>query len=128
MQPPVKWRFALAAAVLAAIAASAAFAGVFRSDESGVAKATLTLVGEAPVVLAGRGFVPGESVTVKVNGIGGPLSRSVTAARRGGFTVRFLRADAACGPLRASAVGTKGSRASLRRHTIPPPCGVPIQP
>lgn len=128
MKAPVKLRYALAAAVLAAAAASAAFAGVFRSGESSVARPTLTLVAEAPVVLAGRGFVPGESVAVKVYGIGGPLSKSVTAGRRGRFTVRFLPADANCGPLRASAVGTKGSRASLRRHTIPPPCGVPIQP
>lgn len=128
MKGPVKWRYALAAAVLAGAVASAAFAGVFRSDESSVARPTLTLVAEAPVVLAGRGFVPGERVAVKVNGIGGQLSKTVTAGRRGGFTVRFLPADAACGPLRASAVGTKGSRASIRRRTIPPACGIPVQP
>lgn len=128
MKAPVKLRYAVAAAVLAAAAASAAFAGVLRSGESDVVRPTLTLAAEAPVVLAGRGFIPGEHVAVKVYGMGGPRSTSVTAGRRGGFTVRFLRADAACGPLRASAVGTRGSRASLRRHTIPPACGIPIQP
>jgi hypothetical protein len=128
MKPTVKWRYAVSAAVLTGAVASAAFAGVLRSGESDVVRPTLTLAGEAPVILAGRGFVPGEHVAVKVYGMGGPRSKSVTAGRHGRFAVRFLRADAACAPLRATAIGTKGSRASLRRHTIPPPCGVPIQP
>lgn len=128
MRPSVKFRYAAAAAVLAGAAASAAFAGVLRSGEADVVRPTLTLAAETPVVLAGRGFIPGEHVAVKVYGMGGPRSKAVTAGRHGRFAVRFLRADAACAPLRATAIGTKGSRAALRRHTIPPPCGVPIQP
>ena len=128
MKLPVKLRYAIAAAALAGMAASAGFAGVLRSDEKPAGRPALTLVADTPVVLAGRGFVPGENVSVKAYGSGGRFSKSVTAGTRGKFVARFLRSNAACTPLSASAIGTKGSRASFRRQAIPGPCGIDPQP
>lgn len=127
MRVPVKLRYVLAVAALAAVGASAALAATFR-EESSARRPGLTLTVEAPVVLVGRGFVPAERVVVTVYGIGGPFTKKVSADGHGRFTARFARASAACGPLRASALGGKGSRASFRRRTIPPPCGIDPAP
>jgi hypothetical protein len=91
-------------------------------------RAKLVLVDTHPVVVAGRGFAPAERVTLRTTLNGRRITKRVTASRTGRFTVRLAAEDAECTPLAVSAVGREGSRASLRKIVIPPPCGIPIAP
>lgn len=70
-------------------------------------RASLSLRSLRPLTVMGRGFKTGERV--RVSGAG---SRMVVASRRGGFAVRMAYQDP-CASLTITAVGSKGSRASL---------------
>jgi hypothetical protein len=77
-------------------------------------KATLRLSSDAPLTLRGANFLPSERVRVTVSG--GELRRTkqVTATRSGVFVVRFDAAYDRCSGYIARAVGTRGSRASVK--------------
>jgi hypothetical protein len=72
-------------------------------------------LGISPVRLAGSGFSPGERVRVRAHVGGNKRTRVVHAGKHGRFRVRFaqLTRNPCAQTLRASAVGSKGHRASL---------------
>jgi hypothetical protein len=70
-------------------------------------RASISLGSLQPITVVGRGFKPGERV--RVSGAG---SKTVVASRRGGFRIRMPNRDP-CPSLSLTAVGSKGSRASL---------------
>lgn len=74
-----------------------------------------------PVTLRGTGFKAGEHVRLVVR-LPGMATKRVTAGSAGGFTVQFAGTAAArCTGFSVTAVGDRGSRASL---THPPEqCG-----
>jgi hypothetical protein len=98
------------------------------SIASAKGRAKLVLVDASPVVVAGRGFAPAERVTLRTTLEGRRIAKRVTANRTGRFIVRFAATSAECDPFTVSAVGRAGSRATLRRIQIPPPCGIVITP
>ena len=110
-------------ALVIAIALSLGLSGTAASGANGTSagKATLKLQGGAPLTLRGAGFVRAERVVVSVRS-GQRRSKRVTANGRGGFVVTFPRISYdRCDPLSALAVGSRGSRASLKM----PPRGCP---
>jgi hypothetical protein len=70
-------------------------------------RASISLRSLQPLTIAGRGFKSGERV--RVSGAG---ARTVIASRRGGFVLRMGYRDP-CASLSITAIGSKGSRASL---------------
>lgn len=70
-------------------------------------RASLSLRSLRPLTVLGRGFKSGERVRVSGAGV-----KRVVASRRGGFAVRMAYQDP-CASLSITAVGSKGSRASL---------------
>ena len=79
-------------------------------------KATLRLVDDtAPAVLRGTGFQPREHVRVVV--VSGTIHsvRRVVATRLGRFAVRLQDDVNACVGFSATAVGSKGTRATYKR-------------
>lgn len=101
------------------------------AGSSAKTKPTIALVDSSPVVVAGRGFVRAERVTLRAAVNGRQITKRVMANRNGRFTVRLVEdAIAECNPftVSVSAVGRAGSRAMLRRIAIPPPCGIVIAP
>jgi hypothetical protein len=120
MSRAVKFPISLGLLLLLATALSSA--------GSAKAKPTIVLVDASPVVVAGRGFVRAERVTLRAAVNGRHITRRVVANRVGRFTVSLAATNAACNPFTISAVGRAGSRAMLRRINIPAPCGPPITP
>jgi hypothetical protein len=103
-------------ALVIALALSLALFGTAAAGGSATssAKATLKLERGAPLTLRGSRFVPAERVVVSVRG-GKRQTKRVTANGRGGFVVSFPRLSYdRCDPLFALAVGSRGSRASLK--------------
>jgi hypothetical protein len=75
----------------------------------------LRLLDADPVAFRGTGFKAHERVRVSVYA-GTRAAKRVTAGVRGRFVVRFSGVDPnTCTGFSASAVGTKGSRASFKR-------------
>jgi hypothetical protein len=72
-------------------------------------RASIAFTSLRPVTIAGRGFKAEERVSVRVSGEG---SKRIVASRRGAFVVRFPY-QGNCPSLSITAVGSKGSRASL---------------
>jgi hypothetical protein len=73
-----------------------------------------------PITVTGTGFKPAERVKVVVRS---PAvhQKTVTASRRGRFTVIFRTATNKCTAIHALATGNKGSRATAY---VPPSCQV----
>jgi|Tabmets5t2r1_1033131.scaffolds.fasta_scaffold00349_2 hypothetical protein len=69
---------------------------------------TLRIVQLKPFTVIGRSFKPGEQIRVSTN----RLRRMVVAGSRGGFKVTFPN-PSRCNGLAVTAVGSKGSRASI---------------
>lgn len=112
-------------ALVIALALSLALFGSAASGGGGVSsgKATLKLVRGAPLTLQGAQFVPGERVRVSAVSEQRQTKR-VIANRRGVFVVGFPQVTYdRCNGLIALAVGSRGSRASLKRPQplCPPP-------
>jgi hypothetical protein len=84
-------------------------------DETSAGKATLKLQRSAPLTLRGARFVSAERVVVSVR-TDGRRTKRVTANDRGAFVVSFpgFTYDR-CDPLFVLAVGSRGSRAGLKR-------------
>ena len=89
-----------------------------------LARASLRLVDETPVTIAGKGFKARERVTVTAVASGAARKKVVYASASGTFTARFptLQGRDVCG-LIVRAVGASGSRAVLRLvdRMCPPP-------
>jgi hypothetical protein len=115
-----------------ALLVTAVFAGaaIAATPASADRRPDVRLLDRSPVKIVGRAFAVRERVTVRVIVAGGP--RFSTVARTGAagrFTAAFPeRTIPECAGFGITAVGTKGSRATLRRVAIPPPCGVEPQP
>jgi hypothetical protein len=82
----------------------------------------LTVPSEHPFVVRASGFVAFERIRVTVHA-GGKFVRMLVATSRGTFLVRFRSAQTdSCTGYTVSAVGNKGSRATLRlTRECPPP-------
>ncbi len=93
--------FGVIAVVLVAI--TAAQAGTARLEVSA----------RAPFTVHGVGFAPGERVTIVAQAAGRHV-KVVTAGEDGTFTVRFDISLGVCPAYIVSAVGSRGSRASMR--------------
>jgi hypothetical protein len=88
-------------------------AGAGAAFPAGEAKRpALRILDLAPVRIQGTSFKPGERVKLLINARG-PVSKSVVAGPRGGFTVRLGVSLAACDGLVVQAVGRRGSRAMV---------------
>jgi hypothetical protein len=112
-------------AVLAA--SSACSPQVASSASTAEQRPSLVVADDNPVVIAGRGFVAQERVTLQTSIAGQSYKQTVKADREGRFSTQIAEVDAACLPFTVSAAGQRGSRAVTPKR-IPPPCGVPIQP
>lgn len=77
-----------------------------------LARPSLVLVGESPLVLRGSGFKANERVTVFVQA-GKKWTRRAEATSSGSFAMRFPEAVSACAGVSAQAFGARGSRARL---------------
>lgn len=114
----------IAIAGLALLAAAPA-----ATPSSSATRATVSLVDRDPVVVSGTGFAPSERVTLRVRPVGGPaFSRVVTVRRSGRFVTTFATREVPeCAAVVVTAMGARGTRATLQAR-IPPPCGVWPQP
>ena len=121
MKQRVKLPWFFLAAVLAMLGTGLAATAALPVQSTG--RPTLALASETPLVVAGRGFKAGERVTVVAKVARGAFRKKVSAGTGGRFKARFAAADASCSPWSVTAVGGQGSRASLRRIRVPPPCG-----
>ena len=85
----------------------------------------LRQLGISPVRLSGEGFSPGERVRVRAFVGGHKRTKRVRAGEHGRFRVRFaeLSRNPCTQKLRATAVGSKGHRATL--ESVPFPCDRP---
>jgi hypothetical protein len=107
--------------LIAALFAAAAFGQAVAATP----RATLRLVDDtSPVTLRGSGFQPREHVrVVAVAGSTQSVYRTI-ATRRGRFVVKLAWVDPnACAGLSIRAVGSDGTRATLKR--APGQCAVP---
>jgi hypothetical protein len=130
MKAAVKFRVLLVVAVALVVVVSAAVAaGVGPSGSAGssAAKPRLRLVDGAQLVIVGRGFRSAERVNVTASISGARAGKTLVADGQGTFTAR-IRTGPACGPMYVVAVGSKGSRAVVRRPAIPAPCGIDPAP
>ena len=85
----------------------------------------LRVLDKTPLILRGTGFEPAERVRVTVVAQNTQLVRRTLASRLGTFVVRFETVVDACyGAQAATAVGARGSKASIvlerpwRRHCV----------
>jgi hypothetical protein len=89
----------------------------------------VVVTNEDPVVVAGRGFLGRERISLRVAIGSRVFSRNLRATSAGTFRATFAEADAQCHPFSVTAVGRSGSRATqTRRFNIPPPCGMDPTP
>jgi hypothetical protein len=121
---PSARRLALLVACLAAGGAVTAPAGAM---PSGVGDAGLRLAQRSPLTIAGRGFVAGERVRVRVDNGGNRALWRLRASRSGSFRATFdgMSLDP-CSGMSALATGREGSRASFKR--APRVCPRPLRP
>ena len=96
---------------------------VAAADVTAATRPTLRPVASAPLTIRGRGFVPGERVTLTVSA-GSRRTLKVVAGSAGGFRAVFSFTRPRCTAWLVSAIGSKGSRAAYR----PPPaaCDPPV--
>jgi hypothetical protein len=114
----VRVRWALIPVVVVVFAATGAPGIASQSERPRLA--TLDL---APVTVRGVYFRAREQVRVVLRVNGDVYSRRVTTTLRGRFAVRYLSVTAGqCTPYSVSAIGSKGSRATLR---VVPECPAP---
>jgi hypothetical protein len=111
-------KIALAIALTAAVAAAASTA-----ESAADRKAQLSVVKAKPLALRGTGFRPNESVRITLLASVKRSVRRATAGPNGSFKVSFSRGGEGCSLMIAHAVGSQGSRASVRvgRPPCPPP-------
>jgi hypothetical protein len=112
--------FVLLTAVILAAAATAT--GTLAAVGEHAVSARLLLVDDAPVMFRGVGFKPAEVVRITVDTPARDVTRTTTASSAGGFTMTVPGVGAnACRGFAATAIGSKGSRATFKRP--PGQCG-----
>ncbi|MGZ8782208.1 MAG: hypothetical protein ACXWZB_01780 [Gaiellaceae bacterium] len=80
-------------------------------------RATLKLVAQAPLVVRGHGFGPGERGVLVAIGPARSQAKVARATRNGSFLAAFPRIRLRrCDELTVRATGAAGSRATLQRH------------
>jgi hypothetical protein len=104
--------------------------GLLANARSGERRPVVRLLDRSPVKVAGRAFAVRERVSVRVTVVGlSRFSKRVRSGAAGAFTAVFpQRTIPECAGFVVTAVGARGSRATLRRIVIPPPCGSDPQP
>jgi hypothetical protein len=107
---------AIGVVVVAAIALLLAGLGAGSTSKR---HATLRLVKPAPLQLVGSHFVARERVRVTASADGASVSKRVRASHRGTFAVAFAFGAGHCAGLRVVAVGSAGSRVTLKRLPLP---------
>jgi hypothetical protein len=95
----------LALSVVASVACGSTQASSSRTPR-------LEIASTAPLIVDGRGFVPGERVKLLVTA-GRPLARVVSAGPRGGFRARWQISTGRCEAVVVQAIGSRGSRAMV---------------
>jgi hypothetical protein len=97
------------------VIAAAAAAAVAASAGAGTTSPRLVIEQPAPLLVHGQHFASGEHVRVTGFARGTTTTRWVTATSTGSFFVRFRYLKApACAPYGARALGSKGSKATVR--------------
>lgn len=116
--PPWAMKLAVTGIAALALVSSGIGLGAVQQEETTGARATVTLVSLAPPAVRGAHFKNRERVRVTFVSGATRAVRTVRSGRGGGFTVA-LASDVVldrCGDLLlVSAVGARGSRASLKR-------------
>lgn len=93
---------------------AALFAALALSPAAYAAPLPRLQVAESPFVVRGTGFQPRERVTLTLTA-GRKFVRTIVTTSHGTFAVRFFRATSdECNGYAARAVGSRGSRASIR--------------
>ena len=111
------------------VTAFAVGSAVAAPDAETKRRPAVAMTSESPVVVAGRGFVGRERISLRVVIGNRAYSRALRATVAGTFRATFAEADAQCHPYTVTAVGRAGTRATqTRRFNIPPPCGIDPQP
>jgi hypothetical protein len=105
------------AVVIALAAGVALLGGIAIGAPDGTRKATLKMTSGTPVTIRGARFVPGERVRISVSDAR-TRTRRVTANTAGVFVAEFPIAFDRCNGLIVSAVGSEGSRATLKRPEL----------
>jgi hypothetical protein len=117
--------------ILVGITALAAVAVAISAAAGKRQPAIQLITGQTAVKVAGKGFAPGERVTLRATASGEQHVAKTRANLRGAFTATLTDVAAAetCGPFQVTAIGARGSRATaVRRPSIAPPCGIVVQP
>jgi hypothetical protein len=117
--------------ILLAVAGLGTVVFVISAAASKRQPAIQVVTGQTAVKVAGKGFAPGERVTLRATASGEQYVAKTRANVRGAFmaTLADETAIETCGPLTVTAAGARGSRATaVRRPSIAPPCGIVIQP
>jgi hypothetical protein len=113
---------AIAAAGVVAAAVALVLSGVGAGSGSSQ-RAALRLTRTVPLELTGTHFRSHERVRVTATVSGAASTRSVRASAKGSFVTDFSTGAARCSAVRVVAVGTAGSRATLKR--LPTPACLP---
>jgi hypothetical protein len=107
---------AIGAVVAAAIALLLAGLGAGSTSKR---HASLRLLESTPLQVGGSGFAARERVRVMASAAKVSVTKRVRASRRGAFKVAFSFSAGHCTGLRVVAVGSAGSRATLKRLPLP---------
>ena len=89
------------------------------AGSSSARHASLRLVTVSPLQVGGAGFRARERVRIVATAAQVSVVKRVRASRRGAFAVTFAFNAAPCAGLKVVAVGSAGSRATLKRPPLP---------
>jgi hypothetical protein len=107
----------------AAVLVPGVLAGGSLAGASAQRHAALRITRMDPVTVRGTGFRPSEPVLIRVRATMTSARRSVTAGAQGAFTVTVSGIQVGhCGRLAVTAIGARGSRASIVRRLPLPAC------
>jgi hypothetical protein len=114
-------------AVVVALSSGLAVAGLAAgSDAQPERRAHLTVVTTQPLVLRGTGFLAAEKVRLTVVADGERMVRRPTTGRTGRFLQRLPTVSLdRCEPVVAVAIGSRGSRASIKPFQLG--CPIPLR-
>jgi hypothetical protein len=109
---------AIAMGAVAAAASALLLAGLGAASTS-TRHASLRLLKQSPYQVGGSGFAARERVRVVASAAQVSVTKRVRASRRGTFAAAFSFGAGHCSGLRVVAVGSAGSRATLKRPPLP---------
>ena len=93
------------------------------ADHTVAGHAKLRFLSMAPLKVKGTGFVPGERIVVGAKGTAGVSRKRTFAGGTGSWVLSLSRPADRCNAVVVTAVGSRGSRASLKQPQplCPPP-------